>query len=434
MDTTRSTRIKKTVESVALPILAVVLLRLWPGGHFGYPWWWLAPLAIALRYGVSFGVGSGLVLVVGNLVAGHYAAASWPLPGSEIVGGFIATYLAGLYAGHSRNRLTEANARLEYLEQRLESLTRVFYVTRLSHSRLEENLITKADDLRSALVAIAEQIGDDFSESEPLPERPLQNLLQLLAFYGRLGNTGIYAVVDGDPQSHPAAHLGAPFRLDTDDVLVRGVIEEELPAYYSVDQILADRTSAYRVVLPLIAADGTLLALIVVADLPLLALDEENLLTVAAMAAYVADALHGERLSHRVRRAVPACPSEFALDWARLGHLRRHAQVRSSWVLLTPGEQARGEVVELISGARRGLDRYWLQIDGEQAASRLMVVLPLAGEGAVEGFIQRIDAMCSEHFGASLQVLGWHASLGSIEHGSGDELRRVLEQETTDAH
>jgi hypothetical protein len=53
MDSTRYTTVKKILEAIVLPIMAVVVLRLWTGSHFGYPWWWLAPLAIALRYGVA---------------------------------------------------------------------------------------------------------------------------------------------------------------------------------------------------------------------------------------------------------------------------------------------------------------------------------------------------------------------------------------------
>lgn len=432
MDSTRFTTIKKILETIAFPVLAALVLHAFSASHFGYPWWWIAPLAVALRYGVAYGVGSGLILVLANLAAGHYHSEPGLLSSGEIVGGFVVTYFTGLYAGYYRNRLTEANARLEYLEHRLESLTRVFYVTRLSHSRLEENLITKSDDLRSALVRIAEQIGTDFSSARPLPEKPLQNLLQLLAFHGRLSDTGVYPVVDGRAQVDPIAHLGVPFRLDGDDTLVRGVMEEQIPAYYSVDQILDQRTSAYRVVVPMVSADKTLLALIVVKEIPLLAVNEENLLTMAAMASYVADALDSERLSHDVRAILPACPTDFALDWRRLGHLHRHARVHSSWVMLSPGEHARQGIAKAIAGARRGLDRYWLDIDGTPD-SRHLVLLPLSGEGAVQGFLQRLDSLCMERFGAPLSALGWRTRHGEVLEGSAHELSELAHPEAAHA-
>ena len=433
MHPVRASQIKKSLEAIVLPALALLVLGHWPHTHVGYPWWWLAPLAIALRYGMIYGLGSGLVLVLGSFAVGAGNGALGLLSSGDIVGGFIATYLAALYAGHSRNRLTEANARLGYLEQRLESLTRVFYITRLSHSRLEESLITKSNSLRSALEAISAEIGSaPASAGDPLPLAPLRHLLQLLAFYGRVGTTGIFPVHNGRADTAALAALGPAFTLNPADALVADVIEGEQPAYYSVDQILADQTSQYRAVLPLVAADGTVLALVVVLDMPLLAVDEENLLTMAAMIAYVADALRASELGRAVRKAVPACPMNVALDWARLGHLQRRARVSSAWVLLRPQHDARGRVGALLQEVRRGLDQYWL-VDDTARASPLLVLLPLAGAGAVDGFLQRIDGLCRERVGEPLAALGWRIERGLIEQGSGAELASVLTRGDADA-
>ncbi|TAL86541.1 MAG: hypothetical protein EPN74_04555 [Rhodanobacter sp.] len=427
MDSELSGILKKSLEAVLLPLLALVLLYLWTGAHFDYPWWWLAPLAIALRYGVAYGIGSGLVLIVGYFIEIWFLGVAHTQPGGEIVGGLIATYLAGLYASHSRSRLIEANASLAYLEERLESLTRVFYVTRLSHGRLEENLITKSYDLRTALDAIAAELGKSEMQGTEWPSRPLGHILQLLAYYGRLSTSGIYQVVGDKVQTEPMASLGAPFTLDVHDPLVGGVMEKAQLAYYSVDQILGGQASAYRVVLPMSAADGTLLALIVVVDLPLLAVDEENLLTLAAMTAFVADAMRAGQLSQAVRHLVPTCPSAFALEWIRLGHLRQHAEVHSAWILLTPGHDATAGVIELIDGARRGLDQYW-RSPLAPSQPGLMVLLVLAGQGATEGFLQRIDALCREHLGADLKTLNWIVQQGQVRNGSGQELMTLLQR------
>jgi len=429
MDPALSSILKKSLESALFPLLALAVLYLWHGAHFDYPWWWLAPLAIALRYGVAYGVGSGLVLVIGNFVEIWLLGMARSQPGGEIIGGLIATYLAGLYASHAQSRLIEANSSLDYLEQRLESLTRVFYVTRLSHARLEENLITQSYDLRTALDAIAAELGKSDAQQGELPQRPFGHILQMLAYYGRLGTTGVFQVIDNRrAQPEPLAYIGPHFVLDVIDPLVTGVIENQQLAYYSVDQILAGQASAYRVVLPMSAADGTLLALIVVVELPLLAVDEENLLTLAAMTAFVADAMRAGQLSHAVRRTVPTCPPEFALEWARLGHLRQRAEVHSAWVLLSPGSDAQDGVVELIQSARRGLDQYW-RAPLEPAQPGLMILLALAGHGATNGFLQRIDALCRENFGSHLRGLGWSVRHGQIRKGTGKELLALLQRE-----
>lgn len=428
MELIRSSVVKKSLEAIVLPLIVLAVMRLWPGSHIHYPWWWLAPLAIALRYGMAYGLGSGLVLVLGNMLGEWVLGATWIFSSSGIVGGFIATYLAGLYASHWGQRLAEDNARLDYLEQRLESLTRVFYVTRLSHSRLEESLITKSNDLRSALEAISEQIGSEnlTMSNDALPSEPLRDLLQLLAFYGRIGSACVFGMEGGRIGSQAIAALGPEFVLEHGDPLITKVIEGEQPAYYSVNQILSEQPSLYRAVFPLIAADGSMLGLIVVLDMPLLAVDEENLLTMAAMVAFVADVLRAEQISRAVRQVVPDCPSDFALDWSRLGHLKRRVGVGSSWVLLHAGSDAPTSVVDSIHKVRRGLDRYWIPSVDSAAAPRLLILLPLAGRGAVEGFVQRIDAICMENLGDTLQGLGWRVETGQLQQGSGEELAKAM--------
>jgi len=425
MDPARSFLLKKSIETVLLPLLALLALYLWQGAHFDYPWWWLAPLAIALRYGLTYGMTAGLVLVIGNFMEIWLLGMARTQPSGEIVGGLIATYLAGLYSTYSQSRLIETGSSLEYLEQRLESLTRIFYVTRLSHARLEENLITKSNDLRSALDAIATELEKAGPMDSELPRQPLQHMLQLLAFYGRLGTAGVFPVAHGRVSQTAVAFHGPEFTLLLNDPLVVGVIESIQLAYYSVDQILAGEDSAYRVVIPMVAADGTLLAIIVVVELPLLAVDEENLLTLSAMTAFTADAMRAGQLSHAVRLEVPSCPAEFALEWRRLGHLRHRATVHSSWVRLTPAANPERGVIDLIQSVRRGLDQYWCYpLDAGQ--SGLLVLLVLAGQGATEGFVQRINTLCRERFGRDLKQLGWNEHHGEIRHGSGQELQKLL--------
>jgi len=431
MRSERMSAIKKSLESVLLPILALVLLAFWMPDPGGYPWWWLAPLAIALRYGVVYGSFSGVVLVLGNLIGALFIGMGWVMSAGDVVGGFLATVLAGLYASHARNVQIESNARLEYLEQRLESLTRVFYITRLSHNRLEESLITRPNDLRSALAAVASELGRHGNGGGA--GAPLGDLLQVLAHYGRLGAAAVFEM-DGDrPRAQASASIGPVFAFDADDALVRAAIEDAQSSYYSVDQVLAGQTSAYRLVLPMVAADGTLLALVVVGEMPLLALEEENLLTLTAMVAYAADALHAARVSHAVLQALPQCPPAFALEWARLGHLARRAYVQSAWVLLRPDEGADPELASLLARMRRGLDRYWELPPANGRPGALLALLPLAGSQALEGFHARIDGLCREHLGQPLAQLGWHRHSGALQRGDAGELQTLLAESGDDA-
>lgn len=100
--------------------------------------------------------------------------------------------------------------------------------------------------------------------------------------------------------------------------------------------------------------------------------------------------------------------------------------------MLVPGKDARKDIMKTIADARRGLDRYWIDIDGSPD-SRLLVLLPLASGGAVQGFLQRVDDICNEHLGASLPQLGWSVRFGELESGSADELVALVRTGTLHA-
>ncbi|NTV12249.1 MAG: hypothetical protein HGA47_16000, partial [Zoogloea sp.] len=65
------------VETVLLPVLAIALgLWLAPAdpllAHAQFPWIWLAPVLLALRYGTASGIAGAAVLAAGWYLLAHY--------------------------------------------------------------------------------------------------------------------------------------------------------------------------------------------------------------------------------------------------------------------------------------------------------------------------------------------------------------------------
>jgi hypothetical protein len=54
----------------------------------------------------------------------------------------------------------------------------------------------------------------------------------------------------------------------------------------------------------------------------------------------------------------------------------------------------------------------------------------LAGQGAPQGFLQRVDMLGRDQFGADLRTLGWVVKQGQIRKGSGKELMTLLQKES----
>ena len=144
-------------EVVFLPLIAVGLgLWLNPADPLwieaAFPWPWFAPLILALRYGPLPGLaGSGLLLAAWLLLnVGH----TDDFPKLFFLGGLILIMLAGEFSSLWLARTRRAETIQLYLDQRLETLTRQYYLLRLSHDRLEQDLISRPISMRDALLKL----------------------------------------------------------------------------------------------------------------------------------------------------------------------------------------------------------------------------------------------------------------------------------------
>ncbi len=398
-------------ETLLLPIatlwLGHIIAPTHPYTAGGFPWMWLVPLLIGLRYGTGSAlVSSGLLTAGGNwLPSLGYGSEVMPLP--QIVGGMIISLIGGQYANLWHGRLKQAEGRLTYSETRLESLTRAFYVTRISHDRLEETLITRPVSLRGAMETLRAHLQHHGAQ---LHREAGDALLQLLAQYCRIEAAAVYVFEGGHLNTTPIAHLGRDIPLNLDDPLVSMALQWKDAAYFSVDQIINDLAGDYRLVIPIIAADHGHIGLLTVSDMPFLALEEENLLTATAILEYFADDAWAQRDIVEILRHYPHCPATFAHELFKLAHLWSRVGAQSVLVLFRPTPGANPEILELIHSVRRGLDQYW-QNPITMEAPGLLVLLPLSGPAAARGFIARIDTLTVERFRMPLQDTGWYTEI-----------------------
>ena len=385
---------------VALLPLAALALAVWlfPVAPFTvspFPWLWLVPLLLGLRYGLAPAVLATLVLTVAGTAAHRLGISGETPPLIQVAGGALAALSAGQYSSFWRARLRAARARTAYTEQRLESLTRTFFVTRLSHDRLEEALITQPVTLRGALEALRELSADTLTG---ISGSGAQALLQLLAQYCRFESAALHLVRDGRLATEPLAALGSRAALVRTDPLLVYALEHEQTAYHSIDQLAElEQGGTYRAVFPLIDSAGEALGVLVVRDLPLLALVEENLTAATAMLQYFADESWAAAQSAELRRTIPDCPAVFAHELIKLQRLHARSGVNSTLIVVRArSDAAQTSALEAAHAGRRGLDLYWREPFGPMTAG-MLILLPLAGPATARGYLERIDGILRTH-------------------------------------
>ena len=385
-------------EALLLPLIAIALGYLWnPGDPLwsvgAFPWSWLAPVILALRYGPLAGLGGSGVLLLGWLAfnVGHYD----DFPQLFFLGGLILVMLVGEFSSLWQARTRRAETLQLYLDQRLEHLVRQYYLLRLSHDRLEQELIGRPMSMRDALSTL-QAVGSDAQGPE--------TLLRLLAQYCQLETAGLFPVVDDHLNVTPLASLGTLQAALPNDPLVQQAIESRKLCHIS-QALAAQQQSRYLVAAPLLDLGGDLYGLLLIEEMPFFSLQAENLQTINLLLGYYTDGLSMQALAHPIRQALPDCPAPFAFEAQRLSHIRSTTGVPSIIVALEflPRAIAR-DLPQQLPRLKRELDEDWLIVTPERHI--LAMLMPLGDASTAEGYIQRLETWSQQKSDQPLAAAG----------------------------
>lgn len=140
------TRRTPILETIGATMVAIGIVWLFEPNNplllgYGFPWIWLVPLILALRYGTLLGAVAALVVVGAWWV--FYGQGTFPR--MYFLGGLMMMLVGGQYGDIWGARLSRARIVNGYLNDRLAALTKNHFLLRLSHERLENDLLAQAD-------------------------------------------------------------------------------------------------------------------------------------------------------------------------------------------------------------------------------------------------------------------------------------------------
>ncbi|WCM89411.1 PelD GGDEF domain-containing protein [Acidovorax sp. NCPPB 3576] len=389
-------------ETLLLPIIALALGMLlepfdplWSEAAF--PWSWLAPVIVALRYGPLAGLGGAFVLLAGWLALnfGHYDT----FPQIFFLGGLILVMLVGEFSSLWQARTRRAENVQLYLDQRLEHLVRQYYLLRLSHDRLEQELIGRPMSMRDALSTLQALNG-----SEEDAAQGAQTLLRLLAQYCQLESAALYAATEDRIEARAVARIGSGAELHERDPLVQQALETRKLCH--VSQMLADQQQTrYLAAAPLLDLGGEIYGLLVIEDMPFFSLQAENLQTINLLLGYYTDGLAMQTVAAPILKELPQCPADFAFEAQRLAHIRDTAKVPSVIVALEFLPRAiEAGLPGQIERLKRELDESWLITGNDRQV--LAMLMPLGDNATAEGYINRLEIWSGQKSGKPLAEAG----------------------------
>ena len=367
-----------------------------------FPWLFFVCMLPALRYGFAYGFGSAMVLI-GALAL----AERWQLFGVETfpttlsLGLLIGSMLAGEFTDTWTKRVKRLQIVNTYQRMRLEEFTLSYSLLKVSHDRMEHQMAAGSVSLRGALMEFRRfllQYETDMQLSAEMSEQ----ILRLFGDYVAIRVAAIYPVdekgqvadtpvaVHGQPQVSPAHEM---VRMAVDDgvlMTIRDLLERP-----------AEAESAPLAAVPIADVGGRLYAVLVVEDMPFVALQEENLKLLAVLGGHVADLLTLTR--DKQGKDIAQIRFETELKRAILD-CRRYALPAMLVTVRLPQTGPVEEVEELLLRQVRGLDRLLMQEDEQGRLLRLL--MPLTGPLELDGWQQRINRILHEHLGQETEELG----------------------------
>ena len=386
------------LETLLIPLVAMGLgLALNPDDPLwiraDFHWIWIAPLIVALRYGPLTGLGATGVVLAGwlTLNRGHYDQ----FPQVFFLGGLIVVMLVGEFSSLWMARTRRAETVQHYLSQRMEHLIRQYYLLRLSHDRLEQELIGRPMSMRDALRTL-NGLGSTQTDA--------QALLRLLAQYCQISAAALYHT-DGDRiDAEPLASIGSPIALHSTDPLLRQSLESSKLCH--VVQVTAEQPSSrYIVAAPLLDLGGDIYCMLLIDEMPFFSVQEENLQTINLLLGYYTDGLSTHALAQPLLQELPSCPPTFAFETQRLWRMQQKAGVPSIIVALefSPSAVER-DLPQQMQRLRRLMDESWLIVGPRKQV--LAMLMPLGEASTAEGFLARLEGWTHQKEGASLADMG----------------------------
>lgn len=399
-----ATRLEQWLETLVITCLAVaagfVLHRNDPfftGSEF--PWIWLGPLLVALRYGIAPGMASVGVICIAFLAMQRTGLIDGEFPLVFMLGGTLMTLVCGQFSTVWSQRLRRAHQLSSHASERFQQLSRAYFMVRLSHDRLEQNLISRPVTLRDAMKDLRTMLAQHAGN---LDDTTAPALLALLVHYCNIESAAIYpADNSGRILPQPLASCGKGASLSPHDLLLRSAIESGNTAYQSANRLSPAESSAYLVSAPLRTSRGNLLGVLLITEMPFLSLQRETLQIMGVLIAYAADQAESAAEALGVVAVMKDCPINFAAEMIKMVTLRRDLEVSSALVAVNIQPDPRiEEICSILERQQRGLDHTWRRDLDDNV--QFVTLMPFSGAASVEGFRNRLDRMLQDQFGKEI--------------------------------
>jgi len=367
-----------------------------------FPWPALVTLLAGLRYGFFMALVSSTVILV---TAGLLLRAEL-LPGDQLpyvwgLGVMAIGLLAGEFRDYWDRRIEKLVAANQYRHTRLEEFTRNFYLLKVSHDRLEQQLAGSSSSLREALRRLYSEISH--AQGQGLNRETGELIMRLMVRYGQLQIAAIYAIEEDQLSDTPLTSIGNFQPIETDDPLLTHALQEQ--TLVSVHTEYRDNRDELKtkllLALPLIDSTGVMIGMIAVEAMPFFSFQPKTLRLLAILAGHMADMIQEQT---KIQEQSASEWRQFKFQLARVMSDAQHHELPGSLVHLSFKDATDAtRVIERMQKMRRGLDV--IACPPETSETQVAILMPLTDELGCAAYLQRLADDIRQQTGQSLEAL-----------------------------
>ncbi|HTI17302.1 MAG TPA: PelD GGDEF domain-containing protein [Trinickia sp.] len=430
----RHSTIQIAAEAVGLSILGIAAFAaLAPTDPLflraGFPWPWLLPVFVALRYGTIAGALCGATLLATWPVV--YGAGVQAFPSGIFAGGFAVVLISGQFADAWARRLGQARTSNEYLSQRLSILTNSHFLLKRSHESLEQDLLVRPATLRGSLAQLRDVA---LSAATPPPREQgsmalpgAQCFLETVAQSCQIESAALYVIRDEKLGTQPVASIGLLFDLDSTDPLIVHALATNQLTHVRATDFDTDAGTRYIACAPLIAAGKEVAGMLIVRQMPFLALTRSNLEFLFALCGYYANGTRHAELTRDLLLELPGCPRDFALEYARLASLRHRSRIESSLAILVfESPKPMQAVLDYVLQTEHAFCPYWLiGTEDEEDSCVMTLIMPLLRDKDAPNALKQLERGIKSEVKFDSKEGGFSGHCLPID-GNANALRRFL--------
>lgn len=352
-----------------------------------FPWPWVATIIVIFQYGVGPSLFSFFFITAEAWFIYQSGSIAFKDFQIYVLSGMFLAFICSLFSSSWARRIVSAEVMQHYTEDRLKSLSRSYYMLRISTDYLEQNIITKPFTLR---IAFEELLKINLHADGQLDKESANLFIQIIVQFCQINTAGIYLAKNNKLYVKPFASIGNLEPLIMNDPLIKKSFYEQQISFVGVNEIENANDCNYLVSVPLINSEEQVFGLFVIKEMPFWNLNEDTIRVISILCYYFSQDIVLTPPVKEFFREFPECDVDFVKLFSYLIVLHKEMDTDSALVAIKIPQKYRiHNVIYNLKNQQRILDSGWSLEMGDYDV--LLVLLPFSSASHIQGYLNRIS-------------------------------------------